>query len=68
MKKRSKYLIPVILAVAVVAAYFAWDKLQAPALPDGIVSANGRIEATEIDCPSSNDLRLFGLWKNGVSG
>jgi hypothetical protein len=20
------------------------------------------------DCPSSNDLRLFGLWKNGVSG
>ena len=22
----------------------------------------------EVDCPSSNDLRLFGLWKNGVSG
>jgi|GEM_PF-4409606 hypothetical protein len=21
-----------------------------------------------IKCPSSNDLRLFGLWKNGVSG
>ena len=21
-----------------------------------------------IPCPSSNDLRLFGLWKNGVSG
>ena len=20
------------------------------------------------DCPSSNDLRLLGLWKNGVSG
>ena len=20
------------------------------------------------ECPSSNDLRLFGLWKNGVSG
>ncbi len=20
------------------------------------------------DCPSSNDLRLFGLWKSGVSG
>jgi len=49
VKKRSKYLIPVILAVAVVAAYFAWGKLKAPALPDGIVSANGRIEATEID-------------------
>lgn len=22
----------------------------------------------ELACPSSNDLRLFGLWKNGVSG
>ena len=21
-----------------------------------------------VQCPSSNDLRLFGLWKNGVSG
>lgn len=22
----------------------------------------------KLDCPSSNDLRLFGLWKNGFSG
>lgn len=49
MKKRSKYIIPAILIVAAVAAYFAWGKLKAPALPGGIVSANGRIEATEID-------------------
>lgn len=25
-------------------------------------------EAFRHHCPSSNDLRLFGLWKNGVSG
>ena len=23
---------------------------------------------SRVNCPSSNDLRLFGLWKNGVSG
>nr|WP_237351694.1 glutathione S-transferase N-terminal domain-containing protein [Rhizobium sp. ACO-34A] len=27
-----------------------------------------RIVKRFIGCPSSNDLRLFGLWKNGVSG
>lgn len=31
------------------ANYFAWTKLDTPALPEGIVGANGRIEATEID-------------------
>ena len=25
-------------------------------------------ELRQANCPSSNDLRLFGLWKNGVSG
>lgn len=25
-------------------------------------------EAKKITCPSSNNLRLLGLWKNGVSG
>ena len=28
----------------------------------------GDIRAVATLCPSSNDLRLFGLWKNGVSG
>ena len=49
MKQKPKYLVPTILGVAAVAAYFAWTKLDTPALPEGIVGANGRIEATEID-------------------
>ncbi|MCM2397830.1 hypothetical protein NBH19_17325, partial [Rhizobium sp. S95] len=27
-----------------------------------------RLRTNSEDCPSSNDLRLLGLWKNGVSG
>jgi len=49
VKKRSKYFILAILAITAVVAYFAWGKLKVPALPEGIVSGNGRIEATEID-------------------
>lgn len=49
MKQKPKYLVPTILVVAAIAAYFAWTKLDTPALPEGIVGANGRIEATEID-------------------
>ena len=49
MKQKPKYLVPTILVVAAVAAYFAWTKLDTPALPEGIVGANGRIEATEIN-------------------
>ena len=49
VKQKPKYLVPTILVVAAVAAYFAWTKLDTPALPEGIVGANGRIEATEID-------------------
>jgi HlyD family secretion protein len=35
--------------VAAVAATFAWNALQAPGLPEGIASGNGRLEATEVD-------------------
>lgn len=38
-----------IVFIAVGAAYFAWSRLQPPALPAGIASANGRVEATDID-------------------
>jgi len=37
----------VLLVVGV--GYFAWEWLKPPALPVGIASTNGRIEATEID-------------------
>lgn len=49
MKRKSRYLIPAILLILAVAAYFLWGRLNAPALPQGVVAANGRIEATEID-------------------
>lgn len=48
-KFKPKYVLPVILALAGVAGYIAWDRLNTPSLPEGVVGANGRIEATEID-------------------
>lgn len=48
-KSKLKFVVPVILALACVAGYFAWDRLSTPGLPVGVVGANGRIEATEID-------------------
>ena len=36
------------LAVVAVLGWLAWDRLQ-PGLPAGFASANGRIEATEVD-------------------
>ncbi len=42
-----------IAAVAVIAAagagYYAWLKLRPPGLPAGIISTNGRVEATQVD-------------------
>lgn len=48
-KSMLKFVVPVILALACVAGYLAWDRLSTPGLPVGVVGANGRIEATEID-------------------
>ncbi|WP_313136715.1 HlyD family secretion protein [Paracoccus jeotgali] len=48
-KSNLKRFAPLILLVAVIAAYLGWTQLQAPDLPDGFAAANGRIEATEID-------------------
>src|SRR5271157_1242150 len=45
----------VILAAAIVvvgggaAGYVAWEQYEASALPAGIVSINGRVEATQVD-------------------
>lgn len=43
-----RWLVAVVAAVAL-AGYVAWRMLQAGDVPDGFVSGNGRIEATEID-------------------
>lgn len=48
-KAASKYFVPAIVVLVVAVVYFAWSRQNTPTLPEGIVGANGRIEATEID-------------------
>ena len=50
MKRFGKLLIAsVVVLVAAGAGYYAWLKLKPPGLPAGIVSTNGRVEATQVD-------------------
>ena len=44
-----RLLLSVLSLIVVVAGYFTWSSAQAPDLPEGLASGNGRIEATEID-------------------
>lgn len=46
---RTWWLWIAVVALVVAAGITAWLVLRPPALPEGIASANGRIEATEID-------------------
>ena len=39
----------VVLIGAAAAGYAAWKQYEASALPTGIVSVNGRVEATQVD-------------------
>src|SRR5271166_2368515 len=51
-QKSSKlkiWLCAAAISIGCVAAYFIWKSLQPAKLREGIVSSNGRIEATEID-------------------
>jgi HlyD family secretion protein len=48
-KALRKWLLVALLIVAGVAGYVGWRLLQPEKLPEGFVSSNGRIEATEID-------------------
>ena len=50
LDRSQSLLIGIPLALALMAAaYLAWQMFRTPPTPPGIVSANGRIEATEID-------------------
>lgn len=46
-----------LLAVALL-AYVAWSRLKPPAIPPGIASGNGRIEATDVDVASRSGGRI----------
>src|SRR5271169_3767028 len=51
--KLNRYVVIVAAAVVLVGAaaagYVAWKQYEASALPAGIVSVNGRVEATQVD-------------------
>lgn len=47
-----------LLAIMGIGGWFAWKYLQEPALPEGIASGNGRIEATETDIATKLPGRL----------
>ncbi len=50
MKRFGRLVIAaVVVLVAAGAGYYAWLKLRPPGLPEGIVSINGRVEATQVD-------------------
>lgn len=47
-----------VVVTMVAAAFFGWRLLRPQALPDGIVSGNGRIEAVEIDVAAKTPGRV----------
>ena len=50
MKRFGKPLLWIVVVLALAGGgYYAWLKLQPPGLPAGIVSVNGRVEATQVD-------------------
>ena len=50
MKRFGKLVIAAVMVLAAAGAgYYAWLKLKPPGLPAGIVSINGRVEATQVD-------------------
>lgn len=49
IKSGTRWILPVIGAVALAGGYYVWRTYDPRSLPDGIVGGNGRIEAVEID-------------------
>ena len=59
MNQSRTWLIRLVIALAVIGGgYFAWQRLKPQALPAGIASANGRIEATDIDIAAKTPGRI----------
>jgi HlyD family secretion protein len=51
LARATKHKWPLVIALVVIGglAYYGWTLLQPAKLPEGFVSSNGRIEATEVD-------------------
>jgi HlyD family secretion protein len=59
-----KWLLLIAAIVLGTAAYFGWQHFQPAELPEGFVSSNGRIEATEIDISAKIAGRLVEEFAN----
>lgn len=55
---RKKMTVTGMTVAALVLVLFAWQYLQEPALPEGIASGNGRLEATQVDITTKFPGRL----------
>ncbi len=55
---KRRYLTLALVAVAVVAGGMIWQRLKPAALPSGIASGNGRLEATDIDISAKSPGRI----------
>lgn len=52
------WLLAGLLAILAAGGYYAWQQFQNGALPEGIASGNGRIEAVEIDVSAKSPGRI----------
>lgn len=59
-----KWLLPIAAIMIGLVAYFGWKEFQPGELPEGFVSANGRIEAVEIDVATKTAGRLLTVLVN----
>ncbi|MBN9047403.1 MAG: HlyD family efflux transporter periplasmic adaptor subunit [Rhizobiales bacterium] len=55
---RRQWIVSGIVAVLAAGGYYGWKSLNNSALPDGIASGNGRIEAVEIDVSTKSPGRI----------
>lgn len=57
-KARKNWLVLGLIVLALAGGYYAWQNLDRNALPAGIASGNGRIEAVEIDISTKTPGRI----------
>ena len=57
-KARKNWLVLGLIVLVLVGGYYAWQNLDRNALPAGIASGNGRIEAVEIDISTKTPGRI----------
>lgn len=60
----GKWVAIVVLVAVAAGSYAAWRNLNGKALPEGIASGNGRIEATEIDISAKTAGRISEIFVN----